>query len=81
MKKQIVLLLVSTFMLTISCTKSTGDANCDKPSSCFTCTNCQGQYGHLIDGQYCVQGFDNCEDWVEAKSNHENNSGCTCEYD
>lgn len=79
--KNLTTLLIAVSIISFSCSKSTGNENCDKPSSCFTCTNCQGQYGHLINGQYCVDGFDNCDDWVEAKSNHESLSSCTCEYD
>ncbi len=80
------LLMTFTFiglLCAYGCTKSNengpGD-DCNSGYSCFECTNCQGPYGHLINGEYCVSGFDNCEDWENAKTNYETNDGCQCAF-
>ena len=48
--------------------------------SCYTCTGCQGQYGQLLNGEYCTDGFDNRQDWEAMKAVRENEDGCKCEY-
>lgn len=65
-------------VLLTACNKD--DSSCGEPSTCYTCTNCQGQYGHLINGEKCVDGFDNCEDWKNAKTTFETEDGCDCAY-
>lgn len=51
----------------------------DNKNECYTCTDCQGQYGHLLNGEKCSDGFDNKEDWREHKKNMEEENGCKCE--
>ena len=68
-------------LLSCSSEENASDNNCNPNATCFTCTNCAGQYGHLIDGTYCVDGFDNCADWEQAKTNYETTDSCTCNYD
>lgn len=78
MKTAITILSISVMILLTGCNKSN---NCNSSSTCFVCENCQGQYSHLINGQEkCVDGYDNCEDWEEAKTNYEVNDGCDCQY-
>lgn len=61
---------------------TTGIYACSKDrKKCFTCQNCEGQYGHLMNKQYCVDGFDNREDWLDAKKQREANNNCDCEFD
>lgn len=53
----------------------------DEPSAndCYTCSDCQGQYGNLINGEYCVDGFDSRADWQAAREEYENEENqCTC---
>ncbi|MFA5573943.1 MAG: hypothetical protein WC994_02685 [Brumimicrobium sp.] len=82
MKKMILLCCITAMMLATGCSKDDNNngSGCISEYSCFECTNCQGNYGHLIDGEYCVDGYDNCEDWETAKVNYETNDGCDCEY-
>lgn len=82
MKKMILLCCITAMMSATGCSNDDNDngSGCASQYSCFECTNCQGQYGHLINGKYCVDGYDNCEDWETAKVNYETNDGCDCEY-
>jgi len=74
------LLILFFALLWFSACKKDDDNNCGQNATCFTCENCQGQYGHLINGEYCVDGYDNCEDWEAAKTHYETNDGCDCQY-
>jgi hypothetical protein len=71
------------FFLAASCSNDddAGDVgNCDLTATCFACVNCQGHYGHMLNGEYCVDGFDNCEDWEAMKAFRESEDGCDCQY-
>ncbi len=85
MKKLMFTLGLATMILFIGCEKDddengNGSGGCGSQYSCFECTDCEGPYGHLLNREYCVDGFDNCEDWETAKVNYETNDGCNCEY-
>jgi len=77
MNKTILKLSLVALISVLGCNK---DDKCSSGNTCFECSNCQGQYGHLINGEYCVDGYDNCKDWEAAKTNYENNDGCTCQF-
>lgn len=72
------------FVLVVSCSKDDDgvkkDGDCNPTATCFTCDNCLGQYGHMLNGEYCVDGFDNCEDWEAMKTFRESEDGCDCQY-
>lgn len=70
MKKVILTLGIATIASLFGCRKDDGSgSNCSSSGyTCFECQNCQGQYGHLINGEYCLDGFD------------ETNDNCDCEY-
>ena len=77
------LLLGALFMVLLACENGKNDdeqPDDSNASDCFTCTNCQGQYANLLNGEYCVDGFDNRADWEAMKVTREGNDGCTCEY-
>ena len=81
MRKTILFIGITTVLLAVGCNKDDdNNGDCTSEKTCFECVNCQGQYGHLIDGEYCKDGFDNCQDWEAAKTNYETNDGCDCEY-
>lgn len=69
-------ILVSTLVLgafSFSCEKE------ELGNDCYTCTECTGQYAHLLnDREYCVDGFDNRADWEANKTTQQEDSGCTC---
>ncbi|MFB2117615.1 hypothetical protein [Parapedobacter sp. 2B3] len=78
------LVLCSGFILLASCKKDDenkmGDEGGD--ATCYTCENCQGQYGHIISRQYCVDGFDNRQDWLDMKATYEGGENqCDCAFD
>lgn len=81
MRELILITSLTTLMFAFGCNKDDENGSeCSSGYTCFECQNCQGQYGHLINGEYCVDGFDNCEDWEVAKVNYETNDNCDCEY-
>ena len=51
----------------------------DNKNECYTCTNCQGQYAHLLNGEKCSDGFDNKDDWRDHKKAMIEENGCNCE--
>jgi hypothetical protein len=62
-----------------SCSKD-DDKDPSNGKDCFTCQNCEGQYSHLMNIEYCVDGFDNRGDWLDAKKQRENTNNCDCEF-
>ena len=83
MNKKIIKVLALTAVLATgiyACSKD-DDNDPSNGKDCFTCQNCEGQYGHLMNIQYCVDGFDNREDWLDAKKQREENNNCDCEFD
>lgn len=63
-------------VMTFSCGE---DEDKEEGPSCYTCTECTGQYAHLLnDREYCVDGFDNRSDWEANKTAMEGENGCTC---
>ncbi len=74
-------LCISFFTLT-SCDKDDDKDDESNGADCYTCADCQGQYGHLISKQYCVDGFDNRQDWLDMKATYEGGENqCNCEFD
>jgi hypothetical protein len=50
-------------------------------SNCYNCQNCEGEYGHIISREYCVEGFDSRQDWLKMKTEYESApNNCDCEF-
>lgn len=80
MKKIILSLSFVALLFAIGCNKDENEESACSQYTCFECANCQGQYAHLMNGEYCVDGFDNCDDWLDAKNQRETNNACDCQF-
>lgn len=77
------LTLCTGFIMLVSCKKDDDKNKKDDSngSDCYTCQNCEGQYGHMLNREYCVDGFDNRQDWLDMKATYESApNNCDCEF-